>query len=638
MNSLDLNLTYLPNEECPQFIDIFRRSPISIEMYSKEGLLIDANQACLDLFGVESIDDIRGFNLFENPQLSESEIKSLISGKSVETELIYDFDLIRNLNIYPTSKSGKCYLNCVIYPSFGENNEITGYISNSLDTTKRKKAEEMLKLNEQNYRSLIQYSSDPIFSFNSDESYRFVNEAFAQPFGKPPEEIIGKTPFDIFPEEEAIKRLKIVRRVFETGEKAEIEVRVDAKSGDTLYFLTMADPVKNDVGEVIYVTCVSKDITDRKLAENALIESRERYRDLIEFAVDGVLIGSKDGYIIDANSCICEMSGRTREELLGLHISNSIFSPESLKSRPFRFDLLLKGETVVSERKIIKADGSLITIEMRTKMMPDETYQTIIRDISERKNAELILEKQAKELRELNATKDKFMSIIAHDLRSPFNAIIGFSDLMIKNFYELDNETFLKGLRTIESASHHAFKLLENLLIWSRNQSGRYKFLPEVVNVKTQVAESLNMVESEAINKKIKVSVSIIKAHKIFVDKNMLDTILRNLISNAIKFSYKGSKIKIAVTETDHQLQFSVSDSGVGISPERLASIFELDKRTNTTGTENEQGTGLGLILCKDFVTMHKGKIWAESTQGSGSCFTFSLPLENSSPELKNNE
>ncbi len=635
MNSSDLNFTYSPNEECPQFVDVFRRSPISIEIYNQDGILIDANQACLDLFGVKELNEIKGINLFKNPHLTEKILTDLKEGKSVKYELTYDFDLIKNIQFYPTSKNGNCQLICYIYPSFNEENEISGYILNIIDTSDRKKIEESLSESEKKYRSLIQYSSDPIFSFNPDESYRFVNEAFAHPFNKTPEEIIGKTPFEIFSEDEANKRLKIVRRVFETGEKAEIEVRVDAKSGKTLYFLTMADPVKNNAGEVLYVTCVSKDITDRKLAENALMESRERYHDLIEFAVDGVLIGSKDGYIIDANSCICEMSGRTREELLGLHISNSIFSPESLKSKPFRFDLLLKGETVISERLIMRPDGSLITIEMRTKMMPDQTYQTIIRDISERKNAELLLEKQAKELRELNATKDKFMSIIAHDLRSPFNAIIGFSDLMLKNFYELDNETFLKGLRTIESASNHAFKLLENLLIWSRNQSGKYKFLPEMVNVKTQLAESLNMIESEALNKKIKISVSIKKTHKIFVDKNMLDTILRNLISNAIKFSYKGSKIKIAVTETDHQLQFSVSDSGVGISSERLASIFELDKRTNTTGTENEQGTGLGLILCKEFVTVHKGKIWAESTQGSGSCFTFSLPIENSSSEQK---
>lgn len=639
MNSSDLNLAYFPNEECPQFADIFRQSPISIELYSKEGILIDANQACLDLFGIESIDDIKGFNLFKNPYLTPQIIAGLNSGKTIKYEVVYDFELIRKLNLYPSSRSGICDLECFINLTFNKNNELLGYIVHITEITERKRAEELLKINEYNYRSLVRYSSDPIFSFNPDESYRFVNEAFARPFGKKPEDIIGKTPYDIFSPDEANKRLHIVRQVFQTGEKREIEVRVNTQSGEVRYFLTMADPVKNDSGQVLYVTCVSKDITERKKAETALLESRERYRNLIEFAVDGVLIGSNDGYIIDANSCICSMCGRTREELVGLHISNSIFTPESLKRAPLRFDLLLNGEVVVNERDILRPDGTETTIEMRTKMMPDQTLQTIIRDISGRKKAELLLEKQAVELKDLNLTKDKFMSIIAHDLRSPFNAIIGFSDLMIKNFYELDDETFQKGLRTIESAANHAFKLLENLLIWSQNQTGRRKFSPEMINLKTQVSESLNMVKSEAISKNIRFTVSIKKTFNVFADKNMLNSILRNLISNSVKFSFKGGKVKITAIQTDHELQISVSDSGVGISPERLASIFEIDKRTNTTGTENEQGTGLGLILCKDFVSMHKGRIWAESTQGSGSCFTFSLPLNNPvNPELNSHE
>ncbi len=494
------------------------------------------------------------------------------------------------------------------------------------DITERKQTDEILRESENKYRSLIQYSSDPIFSFNPDYSYRFVNEAFARPFGKTPEDIIGKTPFDIFSPEEATKRLNLVRMVFKTGESGEIEVRVDTKSGDIRYYLTMADPIKNDSGQVVYVTCVSKDITERKLAEDALRKSRERYRNLIELAVDGVLVGSDEGYIIDANSCICSMSGRTKEELIGLNISNSIFTPESMQRAPFDFDGLKKGEIIVNERDILRPGGSLLTIEMRTRMMPDGTYQSILRDISERKQIEAEIKRRNVELSVFNNTKDKFLSIIAHDLKNPFNAILGFSELMLQSFENLDDATLLKGLKTIESASTHAFKLLENLLAWANNQTGRTQYNPEKINLKDQVEESLSLIESIAISKEISVTVQVKKSFHTFADRNMLDTIMRNLISNAIKYSYKGSKVKITADKKENEFHISVTDRGVGIPPDKVLAIFEIDKRRNTLGTENEQGTGLGLILCKDFVERHRGKIWVESIPDKGSKFTFSLP------------
>jgi len=250
-------------------------------------------------------------------------------------------------------------------------------------------------------------------------------------------------------------------------------------------------------------------------------------------------------------------------------------------------------------------------------------------EISERLHAEKLLEKQSEELIKLNATKDKFLSIIAHDLKNPFNAIIGFSDLMIQSFNELDNDTLLQGLHTIETASKHAYKLLENLLIWSQNQTGRISFKPEFLNLHAQVTDSLKIIDSSAKIKGISIGVNINKSLKVFADKDMVDSILRNLILNAIKFSHKEGKIIVSAIEVDNVIQISVKDNGVGIPPEFQSGIFRIDKHTITSGTDNEQGTGLGLILCKDFVTRHQGSIWVESSPGKGSKFTFSLPAYN---------
>lgn len=248
-------------------------------------------------------------------------------------------------------------------------------------------------------------------------------------------------------------------------------------------------------------------------------------------------------------------------------------------------------------------------------------------EITERKNIEISHTRKTRDLQAINASKDKFISIIAHDLKGPFNAIMGFTDLMLNNFDQLDQETFIKGLKTIESASSHAYKLLENLLIWSQNQTGKKKFNPENLNLKSQIRESLKKVESAAVVKKIKISTTVNKEFNVFADKDMFDSIIRNLVSNAIKYSFKGGKIRIAATLLESEIHISVTDNGIGISHDKLPLIFDIDKRTSTIGTEDELGTGLGLILCKDFLIRHKGKIWIESTPDVGTLVSFSLPL-----------
>jgi signal transduction histidine kinase len=258
-------------------------------------------------------------------------------------------------------------------------------------------------------------------------------------------------------------------------------------------------------------------------------------------------------------------------------------------------------------------------------------YIVHIIEVTEQKKTFLSLKQQAEELQKLKIAKDKFLSIIAHDLKNPFNAIIGFNDLMISSFSDLDDETLLQGLYTIESASKHAFKLLENLLIWSQNQNGQLQYNPELLNLNSQLAETLNMIESTATIKGISLVNGIRKSIKIFADKNMIDFVLRNLILNAIKFSQRGEKVRINAVETDHEIQVSVIDNGVGVAPLNQSAIFNIDKHTLTLGTDNEQGTGFGLILCKDFIKLHNGTIGVESSPGKGSIFTFTLPAHRKS-------
>jgi len=226
-----------------------------------------------------------------------------------------------------------------------------------------------------------------------------------------------------------------------------------------------------------------------------------------------------------------------------------------------------------------------------------------------------------------NAEKDKFFSIIAHDLRSPFSVLLGFSERMAENLPQLSrNEIEELAMRIYDSATH-LFHLLENLLNWARVKQGLIPFRPEEIDLNTIVSESVLVLLEQAKTKKIEIANTIQANTMVFADNNMIQTVTRNLVSNALKFSHPGDKIIIsAKRRQDRTIEISVSDSGIGMNTTVLNSIFRIDVQVNRKGTEGEISTGLGLLLCKEFVEKHNGKIWAESEEGKGSVFYFTIP------------
>ncbi len=237
------------------------------------------------------------------------------------------------------------------------------------------------------------------------------------------------------------------------------------------------------------------------------------------------------------------------------------------------------------------------------------------------------MEKITRELNQSNSDKDLFLSILAHDLKSPFNAILGFLNLLTHNIRKYDIDTIENQVNFINKSAQNTFNLLEELLIWTSSQTGKLSFKPQKLNFFNICQETLSEIKPMAEAKKIAIVQTGAKKISVFADIEMLKAILRNLVSNAIKFCNPNGSVVIKAEQNNNDIIISITDSGIGISPEVVKILFDITHKHSTKGTANETGTGLGLILCKEFVEKHKGNIWVESEFGKGSKFVFTLPL-----------
>jgi signal transduction histidine kinase/ligand-binding sensor domain-containing protein len=247
------------------------------------------------------------------------------------------------------------------------------------------------------------------------------------------------------------------------------------------------------------------------------------------------------------------------------------------------------------------------------------------------KNQKIHLEKSVElktaELNELNASKDKFFSIIAHDLKNPFNTIIGFSEILSEEIGSGNQVKSIEYANLIKSSAVQTFRLLENLLEWANSQTKKISYNPSDINLRELFTEDFNILNDMASRKNITLKILIPENLMIRADRNMIKTVVRNLISNAIKFTAKGGTVEANAVVSRKQVEISVSDNGIGMTKEIMAKLFRIDAKLSTRGTENEKGTGLGLFLCKEFVEKHGGRISVESEPGNGSVFRIVLPV-----------
>jgi len=470
-----------------------------------------------------------------------------------------------------------------------------------------------------------------------------INSAWEIYLGYTKDEIIGKKLFDfIHPDDISItnEEMKRLERGITTFH---FENRYRHKNGE--YRKLAWSSISSLDEQLVYAVAI--DITEKQQAELALRQSEAIKNAMVSNIGDVIVIIDKNRINQYKSPNVTKFFGWEQEELIGKSTWDNVHPDDLEAGKEFIDSIASKpNATGTTEIRYKRKDGEYVWIEISViNLLHDKDIQGILgnyQDITERKEQEEILQRFVSELYESEKklkialdTKKKFFSIIAHDLRGPFSGFLGLTNMLSFDAGDIPADEIKQIAKSMNQSANALYKLIEDLLLWSQSQTGSITFKPVSLQTETLINDILNPVKDTAKLKNLLIEHEIQNCQTIRGDRQMINTILRNLISNAIKFSNKNGRIivgakRITVTNenqsTEEMCQLFVRDEGVGIPENVLSKMFVTSEKNSTRGTANEIGTGLGLILCQEFVERHDGKIWVESEVGKGSTFYFTLP------------
>ncbi len=367
-----------------------------------------------------------------------------------------------------------------------------------------------------------------------------------------------------------------------------------------------------------------------RIMQGELEVSRNKYVNLFDFSPTPYFTLDMEGIIKEVNLSASKMLGIGRSKLIGKKLITYIPLNEKDIFNFFIKNVFSLHQKHASELKLINKDKNVYHVlleglEIDDSLEPDRRCQVALIDLTEYKRIEESLKEANEELKILNDTKDKFFSIIAHDLRRPFQTLLSYSELLTQEIESLSQEEIIQFSKVLNENLNSLFGLLENLLNWSMMQRNMLEYKPAKLDLYDLVNKIIGILSKGAAEKNISLSNNVETGTPVYADIDMLRSIMQNLIINAIKFTKAEGRIIVSSANKEGNVEVSVQDNGVGIEPEKISRLFNFGSKFTTDGTAGEKGTGLGLPLCKEFIERNGGKVWVESEVGKGSKFRFTL-------------
>jgi PAS domain S-box-containing protein len=606
-------IAYMTN---PDLININRLS---------DGMYISINDGFTRILGYTEEDAIGRTSLDMNIWVNPEERINLVNTLMAKGE-------IKNFETKFLSKNGNI-VNGIMSSSLIDLDGVPHILSIIKDITIHKMAEEALAKEQFLINALMNNLSDHVYFKDRDSRFIRINKSLALSFGlDDPALAEGKTDFDFFTREHAQQAFEDEQAIIRTSQLLNTEEKETHPNRPDTWVSTIKLPLTENDGNIIGTFGISRDVTKRKQAEEELAQEQYLMRTLMDNLPDHIYFKDHESHFLRVNKALAQF--------LGLNDP-----AQAIKKTDFDF---FTGEhaqqAYEDEQKIIRTGQLLSTEEKETHHDRPDTWVSTIklplsdkdgniigtfgisRDITKNKLAEEEIKLKNELLQIINSEKDKFFSILAHDLRGPLSAFVSATQIIAEEIQTMGIEEIKEITLSMKTSATNIYSLLENLLEWSRLRRGVMDFIPEKINLKKKIEECVAVLSESARKKGIEILISIPEVIDVLADSLMFDTVIRNLISNAIKFTPVGGKVTLTAGYIeDHTVEIKISDSGIGMTPELKDKLFLLNEKTSRKGTEGEPSTGLGLLLCKEFIEKHNGKIRVESEVGKGSTFSFTI-------------
>ncbi len=634
----------------PDLINISRLS---------DGMMVSINQAFTKILGYSEEEAIGKTSLELNLWADQGDRKIIVKE-------LQEKGRVDNFETIFLKKNGSI-VNALMSASLIDLGGVTHILTVTKDISLRKRVEEKLAREQFLVNALMDNLPDHIYFKDRKSCFLRVNKAQSVFLGlDDPANAVGKTDFDFFTEEHAKQAYEDEQKIIRSGKPLNIEEKETHPSGHETWASTLKMPLNNENGEIIGTFGISRDITARKRGELESLVLYEISQGITStYNLDELLklIHHSLSKVVYAENCFVALHNpQTGLFSFPYFIDkfDSIPLPTSMgkscsayvfrTGKPFLFtndffnhlreqnEIELVGSPSSSWIGIpLQTPSRIIGVLVLQHYEKEDVYSdsdlkflisigSQIAMAIERKKAEEEITLKNKQLLVINAEKDKFFSILAHDLRGPLSSFVSATQIISEEIQKMDMEEIKEITESMKTSATNIYSLLENLLEWSRLRRGAMDFVPENFNLKKKISDSIKVLSEYAGKKGIIIEISIPDQLEVIADNHMFDAVIRNLVSNAIKFTPAGGKVNVAADfNSDRSIEVKISDSGIGMTHEMKGKLFLLNEKTRREGTEGEPSTGLGLLLCKEFIEKHNGKIWVESEVGKGSTFSFTI-------------